>query len=93
MDLLLNRYSQIEYVLSADFEVGVGLINKAMEKADEKRKWEMWLAQYPQMTKESYISFEDFHNRSSRKTSTEPQKSKTEILDDVSTIMQMMKGG
>jgi len=49
----------------------------------------MWLARYQHMTKEDYISFEEFYNpKSEQKTSV---KSQTEILKDVKSILDGMK--
>jgi hypothetical protein len=60
MDLLLTRYSDIRYILEMDFEDGVEIINKAIEKSAEQRDWEIWVSLYPHFDKKSFISFEKF---------------------------------
>lgn len=39
------------------------LLVKAVQKRDKKDMWEIWLAKYPQMTKENFIDFETFWKR------------------------------
>jgi hypothetical protein len=38
------------------------LFSKAQEKEIEQRAWELWLAMYPTMTKETFISYDEMLN-------------------------------
>lgn len=65
------------------------LIQELQKNIREQKAWDMWLARYQHMTKEDYISFEEFYNpKSEQKTSV---KSQTEILKDVKSILDGMK--
>jgi hypothetical protein len=44
---------------------------EACLQKQENDLWEMWALQYPQMSKESYISFEDYKDKQIIKTYTE----------------------
>lgn len=37
----------------------IGLYNKTLEIEVEQKVWEMWLAKYPHMTEETFISYSD----------------------------------
>lgn len=39
---------------------GIELINKALEKRNEQRDWDMWISIYPNMDKNTFIPFEKF---------------------------------
>lgn len=40
---------------------GIKVINKAYEERDKQKLWEMWLARYPNMTKDDFIPFSEFY--------------------------------
>lgn len=63
MDLLLSRYSNIDYVMNMDMIDGVDLINKAMEEKEEQRIWSVWLARLSNMDKKNYVSFEQYKRK------------------------------
>ena len=65
------------------------MIVKAIEKKNEDRAWQMWLVQYQHMTKENYISFEDFYSPTKQ---VESDQSVDEILNEVRNIISMKKG-
>lgn len=50
--------------MNMDMEDFVGLVKVAIEKEDEDRLYRMWLTIYPDMDKDTYISFGDFKNKS-----------------------------
>ena len=82
--LLLNNNP--EYVNSLDFELAIRVINKLYEDKMSTKLWEQWLAIYPNMTKESFISFEDFKNSCIVKPTVTSVKSKADILAEVARI-------
>lgn len=62
-DLLLSRYNNIEYVLNLDVVTGYKVYLKAVEKDIEKIIWERWLIDYRSMTKDNFISFEEYKKK------------------------------
>lgn len=59
-ELLLRRYSDINYILGLDYEEGIEFIKKATEKELEDRLWERWLVDYRLMTKDTFIPFDKY---------------------------------
>ena len=59
----MSRYSNIEFILNAQFYIGFNHIQKAWEQERDKKIWEMWLVLFPTMTKESFVSFEEFKHK------------------------------
>lgn len=52
--------------------------------------WDLYCSVYPNMTKDTYMSFEEFKTPKPQK----PKKTKEEILNDVRLIMNSeMEGG
>ena len=70
------------------FEDGLEMIIEAFKKKNEERMWAMYLMQYQHMTKESYVSFEEFYAPKTEQTVDE-NKSVDEILDEVESILKM----
>lgn len=63
IDLLLSRYGNIDYILQLDIDSAARIIAKAREKEKEKRIFAQWVVQLPHMTKENYISFDDYFDK------------------------------
>lgn len=59
-ELILRRYSNIDYILSMDYKEGVRFINCAKEKELEEKVWQRWLVDYRLMDKDSFTSFEEY---------------------------------
>ena len=61
---MLHRYHNIEYVLQTDIDLGLSLIDKAVEKNREERLFQQWTAQLPIMAFTGEVeSFADYKNR------------------------------
>lgn len=60
IDLLLHRYGNLEYIMNSDIEHAQRIILKAQEKERENRFFMQWVVQLPHMTKETFISFDDY---------------------------------
>lgn len=61
---MLHRYHNIEYVLQTDLDLGLSLIDKAVEKDREERLFQQWTAQLPIMAFTGTVeSFADYKNR------------------------------
>lgn len=61
----------------------IEIIQMIYEERNDKKMWELYLCVYPNMTKETYVSFEEFKKPKPSK----PKKTKEEILNDVRLIM------
>lgn len=89
-ELLLKRYSNIEYILNLYFEEGYELISKAYEKESEDRLWEQWLVDYRLMDKETFIDFEEYKNKSRVSAIKVDEKlTKEQIEDKVKGIIEL----
>jgi len=53
-----------------DIDFNLDLIMYALEKNRENDLWEMWKLQYPNMDKETFISFEDYKGKETNKKHT-----------------------
>ena len=86
-ELLLRRYSNIEYILDLEITEGIEFINKAYEKEIEDKVWEKWLIDYRYMSKDNFISFEEYKKYFiSKNINVESTLSKEEILKEVEEI-------
>lgn len=63
------------------------MIRKASEKKKEERAWQMYLTQYSNMTKETFIPFEEFYKPQKRNQQVVKEKSAEEILLEVKEIL------
>lgn len=70
-ELLLSRYHNINYILSMDVTNGIAFIKKAFEKDLEDKMWSRYLVDYQNMTKETFMTFEEY-----KKELTVPPKPK-----------------
>ena len=69
--------------MSLDVDEFVRLINKSLEKREERKAWEMWLTLYPNMTKENFMPFSEFFRMQKEPISKRP---KEDILEEVERI-------
>lgn len=61
---MLHRYHNIEYVLQTDLDLGLALIDKAIEKDRDERLFQQWTAQLPVMAFTGEVEgFADYKNR------------------------------
>lgn len=96
MDVLISRYGTS--VLDLDLHYGIQLIKKAYEEKTNSMLWQMWLAKYPWMDKDHFISFEAFKKQmvgEPNKPKPKP-KSKKEIYkqaDRILAVFNKSKGG
>lgn len=63
IDLLLHRYGNLEYIMQAEIEHALRIIEKAREKEKENRYFLQWVVQLQKMTQENYMSFESYLDR------------------------------
>lgn len=89
-ELLLRRYSNIEYILNKTFEDGYKLIRKAFEKSSEEKLWEQWLVDYRFMGNETFISFEEYKEKIiNPKNKIDKVLSKEQIEEKVKGIIEL----
>jgi hypothetical protein len=74
----------MDYILNLEVNEGVLLINKALEERDKRSIWDMWIARYPWMDKESFMPFSEFLDLMIGKNIT--TKSKEQILAEAEEI-------
>lgn len=61
---MLHRYHNIEYVLQSNLDLGLALIDKAIEKDRDERLFQQWTAQLPVMALTGeVVGFADYKNR------------------------------
>lgn len=63
IDLLLHRYGNLEYIMQLDIQTALRVIEKAREKEKENRFFLQWVVQLPNMTDETYLSFDAYVDR------------------------------
>ena len=63
IDLLLHRYGNLEYIMQSDIETAGRIIAKAREKEKENRYFLQWVVQLPNMSKENFVSFDEYVDR------------------------------
>jgi hypothetical protein len=64
---------------------------KSYEKREESKAWEMYLTKFPNMTKENYISFNDFWN-GVKNRQPEQEKTVDEIREEFNEIRKIHQG-
>lgn len=90
-ELLLRRYSNIDYILNKNYDDGFELMKIAHEKDIEDKLWQQWLTKYPYMTEEDFVSFEEFKNyfiKDEEETKVE-NLNKEQIFDKVEDIINL----
>lgn len=60
IDLLLHRYGNLDYIMQLDIGSAMRIIEKAKEKEKENRYFLQWCVQLPNMTQETYMSFDAY---------------------------------
>lgn len=94
LDLLLSRYSDIDFIMNLDMESGFKLITKGFEEQSNDRLYQRWIYHY-----EKEISFDEFKNeleksiknKSNRKIDN--TRTEKEILEEVEEILNSYRGG
>lgn len=90
--MLLHRYHNIEYVLQLDADTGLALITKAMEKEQEDRIFQQWVAQLPIMAYTGVnVSFADYKDRVTG--ANIDRRSTAEILAELDDLERELQEG
>lgn len=90
---MLHRYHNIEYVLQTDLDLGLALIDKAVEKDRDERLFQQWTAQLPIMALTGEVEgFADYKNRvTGANIDRRPTAAINRDLDDVER--ELREGG
>lgn len=89
IDLLLHRYGNLEYIMQMDIGSAMRIIDKAREKERENRFFLQWVVQLPNMTKETYMSFESYVDKvTGRNIDTRPV---SECMAELEEIKKMFE--
>lgn len=90
---MLHRYHNIEYVLQTDLDLGLALIDKAIEKDFDERLFQQWTAQLPIMALTGEVEgFADYKNRvTGANIDRRPTAAINRDLDDVER--ELREGG
>lgn len=81
----------MSFIMSLPANTGIDIYIKAVEKNTERQVWEQWLAAYPNMTKETFISFNDYFKKMKQPQNTNDNRSDDEIIQDAENILKRMK--
>lgn len=88
MDLLLKRYSSIDYILKLPYKKALSLIDKALEEDTREYYFRWWLARYPLYTKDNYEPFEEFYDKVKPQQITIDTRSKDELMTEIQGIQK-----
>jgi hypothetical protein len=90
--LLLERYSNIEYVNNLHWKDGIELISKAFEKRAEQRDWELWASFYPFNDGKVYKTFKEFRGNKQNGKNVKRNMSNEEILAKAEEVRAIHRG-
>lgn len=82
MDLLLSRYSNIDFVLKLNWISGIELKEKASQEKQKEKLFSIWLAVYPYMNKKDFVSFEQFYEKCKPQNIAFTKRSADEMLTE-----------
>jgi len=88
-ELLLKRYSNIDYILNLDYKSGIEFIKNAYKKESEEMLYKQWLVDYKRMTKDNFISFKDYKDKVFKTENKVQNLNKEQISDKVRSIIEL----
>jgi hypothetical protein len=92
MDLLLCRYGSFGHVMDLPATEGLELINKAFEKRNEEKAWQMWLMRFQHMTQKNFVPFSQFMKKAIRpmvEESSEPTEDLIAMAEKIKAADQV----
>lgn len=78
-------------ILDMDVEDGIGIINKAYEKKEEERAFQLYTARYPWMGEKDFVPFSEFYKPRKNNEHKNQHESEEEILTNVKSILDSYK--
>lgn len=88
-ELLTRRYNSIDYIMHMPVNEFCEFFKLAKDKEREERIFEMWAQQMPFMSKDNFISFEDYKAKVTGKNID--TRATSEILEDIDEIENKLK--
>ena len=76
--------------MELDLYTGSRLIEKARERREETRQWQLYCNIYPNFTEETFIPFDKFYKKQTIKTSRKPTN---QILAEGEKLNKLFKKG
>ena len=77
LDLLATRYSDMDYIMEQDWNTGMRLIDKALDKQSETKSWQLYCSIYQNFNKDNFIPFSEFYKKPGKIVS---MKSRDQII-------------
>ncbi|MCK9191257.1 MAG: hypothetical protein M0P10_06915 [Sphaerochaetaceae bacterium] len=74
------------YILKMPFHRAIKLINKANIEREKDKLFALYTSAYPHMTKENYMSFDEFAEKAMPSEKHYDTRSKEEIMDEIEEI-------
>jgi len=87
---VLSAHYNMNHLSNKPFSFLPSLIYKAIEKREEKKAWDMWIARYPHMDEKTFVPFNEFYRKITMKISKRPS---SDILNEAIEIHKKRKGG
>lgn len=93
------RYGDLTYFNSLPLKLGNKMVAKILEDKNNElekqiidKEWDMWISLYPNMNKNTFVSFSDFRGKLQSKE-TISKKSTMEILQETAYIKNKVQNG
>ena len=92
--MLLNRYSDITYIMDMDLLDGISFIQEGFKKEAEDYLHKQWLVELPNMDKTNFINFSDYKKKafktiSKKKTKIEKEEDIKKIIEEAEKIKKL----
>ena len=100
MDLLLCRYSDMGFVMDLPPANFLDLVEKAAIEKEKDKVWQKWVAKYPWMAPENFMTFEEFYAQhvgpagqpgQGAGTTNQPDNPQREPVADAERILKVKK--
>lgn len=75
-----------------NWQDGINVINKAIEKQNERRDWELYCTVYPNMDKKTFVPFEKFRGKKQVINKSKKELTKDEIIAQAEEIRKLHQG-
>ena len=90
--MLLERYADTDCIFDLRWDDGIRLINKAIEKNQEKRDWNLYCTVYPSMDKKTFIPFNKFRGKKHAPVTAKKELTKEQIIEQAEEIRKLHQG-
>lgn len=89
---MLHRYHNIEYILQLDIDIGIALIDTALEKNRDERLFQQWVAQLPVMAiTGQVVSFSVYKDRATG--ANIDRRPTAEIINEIDEVERELEEG